>query len=425
MAERRSLFDFIFGRRPASSTPTAVQSLKMMNGFVPSFSQIADSYDSDVVRSAIDAIARNAAKLKPKHIRRVNGQITTMNSNVEYLLSVRPNPYMDAYTFWYKVITQKYAQNNSYVFVDWDETGQARGFYPINASQVEFLESQNQIFVKFAFLGGQQVTLPYQDVIHLRRFFYKNDLYGEPNHKALMPTLELIHTTNEGIVNAIKSSANLRGLLKFSAMLKPEDMKSQRDAFISDYLDISNNGGIAATDAKAEYIPLNSDPKLVDAKQMEVIEDKVYKYFNVNVAIVKSDYTEEQWNAFYESVIEPNAIELSLEFTAKLFTQRERGFGHEIIFEANRLQYASTTTKITLVTNLMDRGVLSMNEVREIFNLAPIENGDKRIVSLNYVDAAIANQYQLGGATNGTANTQGQTVSSDSPVGTPTSGDGQ
>lgn len=419
MAEKRSLFDRIFGRRPA---PTAVQSLKMMNGYVPTFSTIADSYDSDVVRSAIDAIARNAAKLKPKHIRRVNGQITHMNSNIEYLLSVRPNQYMDAYTFWYKVITQKYAQNNSYIFIEWDENGQAKSLYPINASQVEFLETQSEIFVKFAFLGGQQVTLPYADVVHLRRFFYKNDLYGEPNHRALMPTLELINTTNEGIVNAIKSSANLRGLLKFQAMLKPEDMRAQRDSFINDYLDISNNGGIAATDAKAEYVPLNSDPKLVDAKQMELIEDKVYKYFNVNPSIVKSDYTEEQWNAFYESVIEPIAIEMSLELTAKLFTQREQGFGHEIVFEANRLQYASNQTKINLANILLDRGVLSANEVREIFNLAPFEGGDKRIVSLNFVDASIANQYQLGGASSGTADTQGAGIPQDSNVRTETSG---
>lgn len=425
MAERRSLFDRIFGRKPQ---PTSVQQLRMMNGYLPTFTMMADAYDSDVVRSAVDAIARNCAKLKPKHIRRTNGQVTTTNSNIEYLLSVRPNPYMDAYTFWYKVITQKYMQNNAYVYVDWDEMGQAKAFYPVNSSQVEFVEAQGQIFVQFTFLGGQKVTLPYTDIIHLRRFFYKNDLYGETNNKALMPTLELINTTNEGIVNAVKSSANLRGLLKFTqAMLKPEEIKRHRDAFIADYLDISNNGGIAATDAKAEYIPLNNDPKVTDAKQMELIEDKVYKYFNVSSAIVKSDYTEEQWNAFYESVIEPNAIEMSLEFTAKVFTQREQGWGNEIVFEANRLQYASNATKLNLITVMMDRGLLSMNEAREVFNLAPIDGGDKRIVSLNYVDANIANQYQLGqqgGAPNGQATeSQGPGVPegggvSDSPSGT-------
>ena len=424
MAERRSLFDRIFGKRPQ---PSQMQSLKMMNGYMPVFSMMADAYDSDVVRSAVDAIARNCAKLKPKHIRRVNGNISYTNSNIEYLLGVRPNPYMDAYTFWYKVITQKYMQNNSYVFVDWDVNGQAKAFYPINASQAEFVEAEGQIFMQFSFLGGYKVTLPYQDIIHLRRFFYKNDLYGETNNAALMPTLELIHTTNQGIINAVKSSANLRGLLKFTqTMLKPEEIKRHRDAFVEDYLNISNNGGIAATDAKAEYVPLTNDPKITDAKQMELIEDKVYKYFNVSPAIVKSDYTEEQWNAFYESVIEPNAIELSLEFTAKVFTQRERGVGNEIIFEANRLQYASNATKLNLITVMMDRGLLSMNEAREIFNLAPIPDGDKRIVSLNFVDTNIANQYQMGGAADGAqSDTQGQTVQSDSAVGTPPSGDGQ
>ena len=419
MAEKRSLFDRIFGRQ---TTPNAMQSLRMMNEFTPTFTMLNDAYDSDVVRSAVDAIARNAGKLKPKHIRRMNGAVTPTNSNLEYLLSVRPNPYMDGYSFLYKVVTQLYMQNNSYIFIDWSDNGQVKAFYPVNAHQVEFVEAQGQIFVKFRFLGGQQVTLPYQEIIHLRRFFYKNDLYGESSARALMPTLELINTTNEGLVNAVKSSAALRGLLKFSAMMKPEDMKKQRDAFVTDYLDISNNGGVAATDSKAEYMPLSNDPKMIDAKQMELIEDKVYKYFNVNTAIVKSDYSEQQWNAFYESVLEPIAIQLSLEFTSKVFTDREQGWGNEIMFEANRLQYASNQTKISLVQTLMDRGLMSMNEAREIFNLAPIEDGDKRIVSLNYVDASIANQYQLGGAPNGATDTQGQTVSSGTSMGSETSG---
>lgn len=419
MAEKRSLFDRIFGRQ---QSPTAVQSLRMMNQYTPTFTMLNDAYDSDVVRAAVDAIARNAAKLKPKHIRRVEGGVNSMNSNIDYLLSVRPNPYMDSYSFMYKVVTQLYLQNNSYIFIDWADNGQARAFYPVNSHQVEFVEAQGQIFVKFMFLGGQQVTLPYQQIIHLRRFFYKNDLYGENSARALMPTLELIQTTNQGIVNAVKSSAALRGLLKFQAMLKPEDMKAQRDAFVTDYLDITNNGGVAATDSKAEYVPLNSDPKMVDAKQMELIEDKVYKYFNVNSAIVKSDYSEQQWNAFYESVIEPIAIQLSLEFTSKVFTDREQGWGNEIVFEANRLQYASNQTKISLIQTLMDRGLMSMNEAREIFNMSPIEDGDKRIVSLNFVDASIANQYQLGGASDGATNTQGQTVPSSPAVGSETSG---
>jgi hypothetical protein len=208
-------------------------------------------------------------------------------------------------------------------------------------------------------------------------------------------------------------------------MMKPEDMKKQRDTFINDYLNISNNGGIAATDAKAEYVPLTNDPKMADAKQMEIIEDKIYKYFNVNASIVKSDYSEQQWNAFYESVIEPIAIQLSLEFTSKVFTDREQGWGNEIVFEANRLQYASNQTKIQIVQTLMDRGLLSQNQALEIFNLPPVEDGDKRIISLNFVDQSIANQYQMGGATDGANNQEGTPVQASPPVGTEASGNGE
>lgn len=395
MKQKRSLFSMIFGNRPQQ--PTEAIQLKMLNGYLPVFTAFGnDAYASDVVRAAVDAIARNGAKLKPKHIRRTNGQIIPVPDNVEYLLQTRPNPYMDAYTFYYKVITQLYMQNNSFIFIDIDPLGNIQGFYPVNAVNVDLLEYQGEIYAKFTFMGGDKVTLPYTQLIHLRRFFYKHDFYGEPNNNALYPTLELINTTDQGIINAIKSSAYLRGILKFTTMLKPEDMKKQKDTFIRDYMDITNNGGVAATDAKADYIPLNNDPKLIDGSQMELIEQKVYKYFGVSKEIVMSNYTEDQWNSFYESVIEPLAIQMSLEFTSKIFTEREQGFGNEIIFESNRLQYASNTTKTTLIKELMPLGILTVNEVREILNMAPVEGGDVRLQSLNFVNAMKADQYQLG-----------------------------
>lgn len=383
MKQKRSLFEMIFGRRPKREQQIQTQ-LRMLNGFAPVFTTFSgDAYDSDVVRAAVDAIARNAAKLRPKHIRRVNGRIEEVGSDIEKLLSLRPNPFMDAYTFYYKVVTQLYLKNNSFVFVDFDEvTKKIRGFYPINAATIEFLEYEGSIYVKFHFMGGQQKVLPYENLIHLRRFYYRNDLYGEPSDQALYPTLQLIQTTDEGIANAVKSSAFLRGILKFTSMLKPEDMKRQRDLFVQDYLDITNNGGVAATDAKADYIPLNNEPKMVDDKQMEAIRKKVYNYFGVNEKIIQSNYTEDEWNAFYESTIEPLAIQMSLEFTSKLFTDAERSRGNEIIFEANRLQYASMKTKLNL-REMVDRGAMTPNEWRAAMNLAPIEGGDEPIRRLD------------------------------------------
>ncbi|PYI54499.1 phage portal protein [Paenibacillus flagellatus] len=398
--QKRSLYQIMFGNRPKVND-TDKNYFRVLNGFVPTFTPFSgNAYDSDVVRSTVDAIARNAAKFKPKHVRRVNGEIVKTESNLEKLLQVRPNPFMNSFAFLYKVVTLLMMTNNAFVYIDWDdETGDVRGLYPIDFSTVDFLEARNQpgeVYARFRFRGGQAVTLPYEDLIHLRRFFYKDDMFGETSEKALTPTLELINTTDQGIANAVKSSAFLRGLLKFTTMLKPEDLKKQRDDFVKDYLDVSNNGGVAATDSKTEYQELKNDPKMIDDKQMAAIKDKVYKYFSVNEKIIASNYSEDEWNAFYESVLEPLAIQMSLEFTAKIFTNRERSNGNEIIFEANRLQYASNGTKIKLIETLVDRGLLNKNEGREIFNLGPIPGGDKYIVSLNFVQADKANKYQLG-----------------------------
>lgn len=395
--QKRSIWGRIFGNEPKQLKNET--QFKFMNGYTPVFTHFGeDPYTSDVVRSAIHVIASNSAKLKPKHIRRLNGDVKHVNGQLERLLTVRPNEFMSAYDFIYKVVTQRELYNNAFVYIKWDATnGQISGFYPVDISSMELVEAQDILFVKFQFSNGQKLVAPYSDFIHLRKFYNQNDMFGESNSKALLPTLDLIHTTDEGISNAVKSSAFLRGLIKFTnAMLKPDDIKKQRDAFVQDYLDVSNNGGIAALDAKAEYQELKNDPKMVDDKQMITIEEKVHKYFNVNKKIIMSNYTEDEWNAFYENVIEPIAIQLSLEFSSKLFSDRAQGHGNEIIFEANRLQYASNTTKVSMIRDIMPLGILSKNEAREILNLSPIEGGDEYIQTLNVVNAAKADDYQLG-----------------------------
>ena len=391
--EYRNLFQKIFG---AFKQEKNYPMWRGLGNYTPIFTPFGqNAYASDIVRSTIHSIASSAAKLKPKHIRRVNGEVQYVGGNVERLLMIRPNEYMNAYDFIYKIVTNLYMQNNAFV---WARDGGATGFYPIPLSNLILLQGpDNELFCQFRFAGGQMVTLPYTELIHLRRHYNEDDIFGESNRLPLLPTLELIHTTNQGIINAVKSSARLRGLLKFTqTMMKPEDLEKQRQDFITNYMTAANEGGIAALDAKAEYTPLDNDPKLINAMQMQLIEDKVYRYFNVSRSIVQNDYKEDQWNAFYEGVLEPLAVQMSLEFSSKLFTNRKMGHGNEIIFEANRLQYASIASKISIIKELMDRGLLSQNEGREIFNLSPIEGGDKRLVSLNFVDADKANQYQLG-----------------------------
>ncbi|WP_227397333.1 phage portal protein [Jeotgalibacillus aurantiacus] len=381
-----------------------------LNGYTPVFNELGnDPFTKDAVRSAINAIATNAAKLSPKHIRRTEeGIAPAKKSQWQHLISRRPNEIMSAFDFYYKTFAQLYLHNNAFIYLKHNSNGVLEGLYPIEFSMAEMVESKtNQLYIRFQFLNGKQLVAPYEDFIHLRRFYVHSDLFGESNEKALRSTLSLLQTSDDGIVNAVKSSAYLRGLIKYNTILKDKDLVSNRDSFVKDYLDVSNNGGVAALDSKADYTELKNDPKMVDSKQMSIIQDKVYRYFNISEAIVTSSYDENQWNAFYESVLEPLAIQFSQEFTEKLFTKEEQKRGNEIIFEANRLAYASNTTKISLLRDLAPLGLFTINEGREIFNMAPVDGGDERIKTLNVVNAAKADEYQLGKKSTDVKSTKG------------------
>lgn len=395
--KRRSLFQMIFGNGQKSAGTGATQ-LRMLNGYTPVFSQFGkEAYNSDDVRSAVDAFARNAAKLHPKHIRKdSHGNVTVVEDGLHYILNVQPNPFMDAYTFFYKVAAQYLVQNNAFVYIMRDESENVIGLYPLNGATTEFKEYQGKLYATFLFMGGQQVTVPYTDLIHLRRFFYNDDLFGETNMQAFAPTLELINTQNQGIINAIKSSAFIRGILKFSNIMKKSDRENRRDEFANAYLDATNNNGVGVVDGACDYQKIDSEPQTVNAAQMKLISDRVNKYFGVSDAIIRNDYTSDQWNAFYSSMLEPFAVQMALQFTSKLFNAREQGFGNQIVFEANRLQYANNTEKVSVATLLTNIGAASLDDVREIFNLPTYggEIGSRRVQTLNVANAEGVDNYQ-------------------------------
>lgn len=362
---------------------------------MPIFSTFGNNaYKSSVTRAAINSIASNAAKFKPRHIKIVEGK-TISDGRLDDVLARKPNELMNAYDFYLKLITQLENKNNAFALVQF--IGPRLNLIPINYSNVEALEADSDLFMRFNLLSGEYLTVPYEDLIHLRKHFYDDDIFGETND-ALMPTLEVINTMDEGLTNAVKSSASLRGILKTSnAMIKEDDLVSQRDRFVTSFLSSDNNGGIGALDAKMEFQEINNEPKFINPIQAKAIEERVYKYYHVNEDVIMSKYDENGWNAFYESVLEPLAIQMSLEFTNKIFTDAERARGNQIIFEANRLAYASNTTKIALARDLMPMGVFTPNEIREVFNMGPIDGGDIAIQSLNFVKSNIVSEYQLKG----------------------------
>jgi len=387
------IFQRIFGKQHAAGARSEI----IEAGAVRFTAWAGGAYDSDLYREAVDAIARNAAKLKASHVVKSGGnQRGGGDSQLNRLLQVQPNPYMSAFDLLYKLITHYFLYNNAFAYLHKDGSGNVTSIYPIRANSVDFIADNNgSLYCKFFFDGGKTATLPYADIIHLRRHFNNNDLLGE-NNNAIFPALELAHTLNQGIVQGIKNGARIRGILKFDQMLHGEKLSEEKQKFMNEYLSMNNDGGVIATDIKTQYQPLESNPAIVDEKQVEAAKVKIYDYLGISAKIVNSSYNEDEWAAFYESVIEPLAVQMSLEFTRKVFTDREQAFGNSILFESGRLQFSSNATKVKLIAELIPFGLLTINQALEILNLPAVADGDKRLQTLNVVDADKANIYQMG-----------------------------
>jgi HK97 family phage portal protein len=392
-----SIFSRIFRNRQPPKTAPAV--LTGSPAYFTPFS--GNAYESDVFRAAVDAIARHGAKLHGSHIIRTQDGRQPGDDNLNYLLGTRPNPYMSACDALYKLITHFYAYNDSFGYIQRGDAGIA-ALYPLDVTGAQFVtDPTDTMYIKFFFQNGKQYILPYSDIIHLRRHFNRDDLLGDDN-SAILPAVRLAQTQSDGIVSGIKQGASLRGILKYNQVLAPEKMKQERDAFTADFLNISNNGGVAVTDSMLDFVPLDSKPYTIDDKQLSAVQNKICAYLGISPEIVSGNYTEQQGTAFYESVIEPLAAQMGQEFTAKIFTPIEQQAGNKIIFEGNNLDYASYTTRVSVIQQTAPYGIMTIDECREALNMKPIggDEGAKRLQTLNVVDATKANNYQLGGNSN-------------------------
>lgn len=390
---KRSLFARIFG---AEEQKTFGTSLELLNDYKPIFTNYdKDLYNTTQIRVCIDAIARNAGKLSPKHIRSTTREYKQLNNNIARLLSEQPNEVDNAYSFYYKIVSQLYLTNNSFVYIARDVDGVPVGLYPINPKECKLLEYKGNVYIKFTFGRGKSYIASLKDdVIHLKRFYCENDIFGGSND-TLVRTMSIKHIMREGLINAIKTTSSIRGILKTTkAMLKPEDIKATRDQFVEDFVEGNNGSGIGGIDATTDFIPVNLSPVTASSEQIEEIDNEILNYFGLSKEILQSDYDEDKWNAFYQSVLEPLAVQMGLEFTIKLFTLTERYHGNKIVFEANRLEYASNKTKIDIARYL--NNYMTINEIRKIFNLEPMEDGDVRLQDLNHISSDIVDDYQGG-----------------------------
>lgn len=382
--ERRSLLGRIFGTEKNTSEPSTSEQIEIIEGQKATFTPYKGDFHEDAdVLACVDTIARNGAKMHPRHIRNFKGTMENVKGNLYKLLTKQPNEIQNAYKFYYQVIADLELYNNSLVYIQRDADLRVTGLYPLEYSEIKLYEFQDKIWIKFRFGRGRERFIPYDSCIHLTRFIGKDGLFGGSS-QPLVKVLNIKHVLDEGIVNAIKTTQSIKGILKSTkAMLKPEDVKKMRDQFVNDFIDYHRNkSGIGGLDATTEFTPVKIEPQTATDNQIKMFDEKVLKYFGINENIIQSKYSEDEWNAFYESVLEPIGLQMSLEFTNKLFTPTEKNFGNEIIFESNRLQYASNKTKIELVRYASN--IMTINEQREVFNLAPIEGGDVFMIDQNH-----------------------------------------
>ena len=338
-------------------------------------------YQSDIVRACIRPKAQAVGKIIGKHIREdPAGLKINPEPYIKFLLE-EPNPYMTGQMLHEKMTIQLMLNNNAFAHIQRDENGYPVAIYPIPANAVEAIQDENfNLYLKFQMANGRSYIFKYSDIIHLRRDFNSNDIFGDNPATALTQLMEIVTTTDQGIINAIKNSNVIKWLLKFHTTLKPEDIKKQTKQFVDDFLKIEDatdgsSAGAAATDAKFDAQQVTPNDYVPIASLVDKTIDRIYNFFNTNKNIIQSSFNEDGWISYYEAEIEPVVMQLSGEYTRKIFSRRERGFGNKIVFESTNLSFASMQTKLGLV-QFVDRGIMNPNEVREILNLAPIAEGD-------------------------------------------------
>jgi len=355
-----------------TQTYTTFKELGTYKSYFGSFGN--DIYQSDDVRACVRALSEHTSKANPR----------CTVKEIQRVLALNPNKYMNGKDMLAKLRNILEIKNTAFLFIERDNRNKVVGFYPVPYQTFEAVEYKDRLFVKFYFNGDvkRSLVFPWEDLAVLRKDYIFSDIAGD-NNKPLLPTLDVVNTMDEGLSNAVKSTANLRGILKSTkAMLSPEDLKKQKDNFVKDYMNLENEGGIASLDATQEFKEINLKPTTATAEEADAYRERIYRYFGVNKKIIQSIYSESEYDAFYESRIEPFLVALSLELTRKIFTDREIAFGNEVWYESNRLQYASAKTKISMVA-LVDRGLMTPNEYRELFNMPPYEGGDEFVLRLD------------------------------------------
>ena len=407
-----SLFDKIFKKGPKEQ-----KYIQMMNGMLPVFSQFGTNiYASDVVQQVLKCIVDELKKLQPTHIRQQDTDPIPVKGNVQNILN-NPNPTMTTTEFLEKISYMLLMNYNVFIIPTYEvwtedevdasgnrikvERRRYEALWPIKPTQVDFIEdAAGRIYVKFTFANGYTSTINYNDVIHIKYNFSVNDFMGgnemgQPDHQALIQTLDLNHTLLQGVAKAMKASYAVNAVVKYNTLM--DEGKTQKALTELERKLMNNESGFLPIDIKSEFIPIEKKIALIDKPTLEFVDSKILRTWRVPLCILQGDYTPQQYEAFYQSCLEPIIISMSQAFTKKIFTQRQISFGNQIMLYPEALVFMTMDQKLRMIENLSPTGGLFENEKRAIFGMRPDpELIGKRYISLNWIEANQAIDYQLG-----------------------------
>lgn len=375
------LFDFFLKDRPKVKENQPIQEFKMFNGYAPKFTSFGgDIYESELIRAAVNARATHISKLKFE----VRGSARPALQNK---LMKAPNQLQTWSQFLYRVSTILDVHNTAFIVPVYDKYGEPSGIFCPLPANVVIKQYGETPYLVYEFGFGEKAAIEMEYCGILTKYQYKSDFFGETNH-SLLPTMDLIHIQNQGIQEAVKSSATYRFYAQVNNFSKADDLAKERQRFSEENFskDAKAGGLLLFPNTYTNINQVKSAPYTVAADEMKLIEQNVYQYFMINEDILQNKAFGDAWSAFYEGAIEPFAVQFSEVMTKMLFTLREQSQGNIVMLTANRLQYMTNADKLNVSSQLVDRGVISINDAREIWNLPPVDGGDVRIIRGEYYD---------------------------------------
>lgn len=380
------LFNDIFRPNKAKESQKALKEAKgfftTLTAYRPAFTTWNGAiYESLIIRSSIDARARHISKLKVE-------TYGTANPSLQSKMRLAPNQWQTWSQFLYRVSTITDVYSNCIITPVFDDYMTITGYYPILPTRTEIIDYKGEPWLRYKFSSGEVGAVEFKKCAIITRHQLKNDFFGEPNN-ALDETMKLLHIQREGVEEAVKNTSTFRFMAKLNNFAKPEDLKKEAQRFTRENLSTESEAGgfLLFPSTYSDIRQIDVKPYTVDADQLKLIYSNVYNYFGVNEDVLQNKAIGDSWSAFYEGAIEPFSIQFSEAMTKAMFSERERAQGSGLIATANRLQFMSNADKLTISSTMLDRGVMSINEIRDIWNLAPVEDGDKRIIRGEYYDA--------------------------------------